>query len=231
VLGLALSKHFLIDLVINLVPMILSLSVHEYAHAWTAWRLGDDTAARQGRLTLSPLSHVDVFGTLLVPAVSALMGGFSVIGWAKPVPVRPERFNRKVTMRTGMIITALAGPLSNLLLSLIAISALAAVQRFAPQWTVGARPSGVVMLLRAMVILNVGLFIFNLLPLPPLDGSRLLPRSMDGVVASVGNYSFLLLLVVINVPFLQHVLLTLPMITVLSLFDGVFGTNIVGVFR
>ncbi|HQK19574.1 MAG TPA: site-2 protease family protein, partial [Polyangiaceae bacterium] len=104
-LALSLSKNLLVDLVIYLVPMVLSLSVHEYAHAWMAFRLGDDTASREGRLTLNPMAHIDVFGTLLIPAFNVLLGGFALIGWAKPVPVRPVRFNRKVRMRVGMILT------------------------------------------------------------------------------------------------------------------------------
>ena len=223
-LGLALSRNLLIDLVIYLVPMILSLSVHEYAHAVVAWRLGDDTAARNGRLTLNPMSHIDVFGTLLVPGFNVLLGGFALIGWAKPVPVRPERFNRKVTMRVGMIITAIAGPLSNLVLAVLAIGGAALLIRFAPQLMVAGRPTALAKLLQAMFYLNVGLFIFNFIPMPPLDGSRLLPRSMDGFVAAVSPYSFILLLLILNIGPLANVLLYWPFFKTTSLLQVVFQT-------
>lgn len=246
-LGLTFTKNTIIELVIYLVPMILSLSVHEFAHAWVAWRLGDDTAGREGRLTLNPLSHIDAFGTLLVPAVNVLMGGFALIGWAKPVPVRPERFHRKVTMRTGMILTAAAGPLSNLLLAITAIAVAAVLVRFAPQVLVGSgrelslvssanlgrligahAGTGVAQLLQAMFVLNIGLFIFNFLPLPPLDGSRFLPRSMDGFVAAVSPYSFILLLVILNIPVLRVVLLWKPVMLTAAALQTLFGTQLWG---
>ncbi len=228
VLALAISKNILVDLVIYLVPMILSLSVHEFAHAWVAFRLGDDTASREGRLTLNPLAHIDVFGTLLVPGFNVLLGGFALIGWAKPVPVRPVRFNRKVTMRTGMILTAIAGPLSNLLLAVVAIGLWALLFRLSPDLLFGDRPTGLAKLLHAMFVLNIGLFIFNLLPLPPLDGSRLLPRSMDGFVATVSPYSFILLLVVINIPLLRETLLVQPVMLTAKVLQTLFSTQLWG---
>jgi Zn-dependent protease len=228
VFALSLSQNIFVDLVMYLVPMILSLSVHEYAHAWVAFRLGDDTAARNGRLTLNPLSHMDPFGTLLVPGMNVLLGGFALIGWAKPVPVNPVRFNRKVTMHGGMILTAIAGPLSNLLLAVLAIGTAALLIRFAPELLVGDKPTGLAKLLQAMFILNIGLFIFNLLPLPPLDGSRLLPRSMDGFVTSVSPYSFILLLVIINIPLLRVWLLERPVMLTASVLQNLFSTQLWG---
>ncbi|MCU0692102.1 MAG: site-2 protease family protein [Polyangiaceae bacterium] len=222
--ALTFSNSILRDLVLFLVPMVLSLSVHEYAHAWVAWRLGDDTAAREGRLTLSPLAHLDPFGSLLVPAFNVLVGGFAFIGWAKPVPVRPERFGRKVTMRTGMILTAIAGPLSNLALAILAIATYAVLLRFAPQTLFNASgATGIAGLLDAAFKLNIGLFVFNLLPLPPLDGSRLLPRSMDGFVAAVSPYSFILLLVIINIGILRDLLIARPVLLTTSLLQLLFG--------
>src|SRR5690242_8681998 len=102
--------------------MVLSLSVHECAHAWVAYRLGDDTAERQGRLSLSPVTHVDPVGTLLIPALNLILaGGFGFIGWARPTPVTPSRFRPTVPLRMGMALVAAAGPLSNLLLSVVAL--------------------------------------------------------------------------------------------------------------
>src|SRR5215471_12296793 len=96
-----------------LVPLLLSLTVHEWAHAWSAYRLGDDTAAKLGRLTLNPIAHIDPIGTLILPLLGV------PFGWAKPVPVVASRFRRGVNMTTGMMITAAAGPLSNVVLAVL----------------------------------------------------------------------------------------------------------------
>lgn len=151
-----------------LIPMILSLTVHEWAHAWTAYKLGDDTAAREGRLTLSPLAHLDPVGTFLLPLLGI------PFGWAKPVPVNPVRFNRKVTMQTGMALTAAAGPFSNVVLAVGCAVALGAILRFRPELL--AQQQGIHMLLIYGLQLNVSLALFNLFPIPPLDGSRILER-------------------------------------------------------
>jgi len=234
VLALAIDSSLILDLFVVLVPMILSLSVHEYAHAWVAYRLGDDTAAREGRLTLNPLAHIDVIGTLLIPICNVLFaGGFTLIGWAKPVPVRPLRFTRKVTMRTGMALTAVAGPLSNLALAIISIGVAALLLRTVPEVlmtessTGSIGPSGIAILLRSMFAMNIGLCVFNLVPIPPLDGSRLLPRSMDGYIAAVTPYSFLLVLVIINFSVLRENLLYKPVMLVASVLQFIFQTRVI----
>jgi Zn-dependent protease len=153
-----------------LPPLLLSLSFHEWAHAWSASRLGDDTAQRMGRLTLNPLAHADLFGTILLPLLGV------PFGWAKPVPVNPARFRRGVKMSTGMMITAGAGPLSNFFLATVSAIIIGVTARFAPG--VLASGNGVRDLLVMMVILNVTLGVFNLVPLPPLDGSRI----VDGLM-------------------------------------------------
>ena len=144
---------------------ILSLSFHEFAHAWSAWKLGDDTASREGRLTLNPLAHIDLLGTILLPLLGV------PFGWAKPVPVNPARFRRDVSMTKGMAITASAGPLSNVLLATLAAVALGLALRFAPDQV--DRDSAARFFLLAMLRMNVGLALFNMLPVPPLDGSRI----------------------------------------------------------
>jgi Zn-dependent protease len=151
-----------------IIPTLLSLTVHEWAHAWSAYRLGDDTAAREGRLTLNPLAHIDPLGTLLLPLLGV------PFGWAKPVPVNPVRFSRKWTMAGGMAITAAAGPISNLVLAILCAVGLGIGLRVAPEQF--ARNHGAWFLLLYGVQLNVGLAVFNLLPLPPLDGSRIVTR-------------------------------------------------------
>jgi len=153
-----------------LVPLLLSLTVHEWAHAWSAYRLGDDTAERQGRLTLNPVVHIDPIGTLLLP----LMG--IPFGWARPVPVNPMRFRRSISMRTGMMITAAAGPASNLIIAILATVIWGLLFRFKPDWMIANH--GVSMLLNITIMMNIGLALFNMLPFPPLDGSRV----VDGLM-------------------------------------------------
>jgi len=193
-----LSPDLIRSIVLNLVPMVLSLSVHEFAHALVADKLGDDTPRRQGRLTLSPLEHYDVFGTILVPVAAVVFGGFSFIGWARPVQVSPTGFTRRVSMRTGMALVAIAGPLSNLALATLSVGALAVILRVSPAMMFAQDGRGaLVYLLRAMYVLNVGLFVFNLLPIPPLDGSRLLPRRFDSLQETIAPMSVMLLLVIL----------------------------------
>jgi Zn-dependent protease len=173
-----------------LIVLLPSLTVHEFFHAWTAWRLGDDTAARMGRLTLNPIPHIDPIGTLILPLLGV------PIGWAKPVPVNPANFRRGVRMSTGDLLVSIAGPLSNLGLAFVAALVMGLLYRFVPE----ALPLGgpVRGFLRMFILLNVGLAVFNLLPLPPLDGSHvvgsLLPyRWRDGWDAFLRVGPFILL--------------------------------------
>jgi len=145
-----------------LVVLLPSLTFHEFAHAWSAWRLGDDTAARMGRLTLNPIPHIDPIGTLLLPLLGV------PIGWAKPVPVNPANFRRGIRMSTGDLLVSIAGPISNLLLALLGAIAFALLVRFSP----GGADRATVELASVFILMNVGLAVFNLLPLPPLDGSH-----------------------------------------------------------
>lgn len=179
----------LLHRIMFLIPMILSLTVHEWAHAYSAFRLGDDTAARQGRLTLNPIPHIDPIGTLLLPLLNV------PFGWAKPVPVVPTRFRRDVSMRTGMMITAAAGPISNLVLAILATVVWGLLLR------VTIPSAGVKVLLSSAIMVNLALFIFNFIPVPPLDGSRivdgLVPYRLRGEWEQAQRYAPIVLLVVI----------------------------------
>jgi len=224
-----LSPDLIRNLVLNLVPMVLSLSVHEFAHAFVADKLGDDTPRRQGRLTLSPLEHYDVFGTLIIPAVGVMFSGYSLIGWARPVEVSPQHFSRRVSMRTGMALVAIAGPLSNLVLATLAVAALAVVARTSPGLFFAQDGRGaLVYLLRAMYVLNVGLFVFNLLPIPPLDGSRLLPRSLDSLQESIAPMSMLVLMLILYVDGLRTFLIERPVALVGGALETLVGLRLSG---
>jgi Zn-dependent protease len=148
------------------VPFLFALCFHEYAHGWMARRKGDRTAELMGRLTLNPMAHADFYGTILLPILAlALKGPF--FGWAKPVPVNAR--NLKDPLR-DMFWIALAGPLANLLLALIATFALVFMDRL------GAQSQGAQELLKVFLIINLFLAVFNMIPLHPLDGGKVLAR-------------------------------------------------------
>jgi Zn-dependent protease len=218
--------HIIRAVALNLITMVLSLSVHEYAHATVADRLGDDTPRRQGRLTLSPLEHYDVFGTFLIPIIATALGGFAMIGWARPVETVPANYTRRVSMRTGTMLVALAGPLSNLLFAVVSIAGLAALRHFYPALASShGATGGVVELLKAAFYVNVGLCVFNLLPLPPLDGARLLPRSLDDFQAAVAPFSFFIILLILNIPVLRNVFV-IPVVVIGATLQMLFGLSV-----
>lgn len=178
-------------IILVLAVVIPSIILHEVAHGVAALRFGDDTAKRAGRITLNPVSHVDPFGTIILPFLMAALGG-AVFGYAKPVPINPSRMRNP---RNDAVWVSLAGPATNIVL---AVGAAIALRVWAP--TSATVPVRLLLNLGAM---NALLAAFNLLPIPPLDGSavvgRFLPRSMQMGWMKVQQYGFAILLVLILV--------------------------------
>jgi Zn-dependent protease len=161
------SSETLMRVGIYLICLILSIAVHEYCHALAADRLGDRTPEQQGRLSLNPVVHADPIGTLLLPVVTALWS-MPPFGWGRPVETQPRNYTRKLSMRGGMALVAVAGPFGNFVLAVVVLVIASAVAR-----TMGLN-DGTSMILYTMVQLNVVLMVFNLLPLHPLDGGKIL---------------------------------------------------------
>mgnify|MGYP005805117925 CR=1 FL=1 len=155
----------LFSILISLPGVLIAITFHEYAHALAAVKLGDETPKMQGRLSLNPLSHLDPIGIIMLI--------FAHIGWGKPVEINPRNFKGKVSMSAAEAIVSAAGPIMNFILAFVFSLILAALTRFAPMIWISA--NGVIGLILAdIIMINIGLGVFNLIPLPPLDGSKIL---------------------------------------------------------
>ena len=198
----------------QVVVLVFAFSVHECAHAYAAYRLGDATAYLMGRVTLNPLKHIDLWGSIVMPAV-ALISGYPLLGWAKPCPITLRNFKK---MKLYDIITTAAGPASNLALALISLAGLVILKH-----TPGAGANAVIaaqivpipeyrsqidfhalpvlfpiaLLLYYGILTNLLLFVFNLVPIPPLDGSRIiryyLPYKVEQIYDRIGGYGIILI--------------------------------------
>jgi Zn-dependent protease len=211
-----LSQIFIVpfgDLILWFVVFLFSLSFHEAAHAWTSERFGDDTGRLQGRISLNPMAHIDPVGTILFPLMGFLrIGGFFFFGWAKPVETNPLRWRNK---DLANISVSAAGPISNIILAVIAFVILRVMMGSGSYLPAQLNPGGpfdlvtpmpgmpewalpVGTMVSVLLLTNVSLAVFNLIPIPPLDGSHilytLLPDSMKDTYSNLSQYGFILLI-------------------------------------
>lgn len=157
----------LLGLLLSAPGVLIAITFHEFAHGYAAYKLGDDTAKNQGRLSLNPLAHLDPIGTLML-----LVAGF---GWGKPVEVNPRNYTRKISMEKGEAIVSLAGPLMNFVLAIIFTLIYCAIYKFAStSFLVSTIGRIITLLISTTISINIGLGVFNLIPLPPLDGSKII---------------------------------------------------------
>jgi Zn-dependent protease len=197
-------NNFITDLIILAPPLLLALTFHEFAHGYIAYRLGDPTARNAGRLTLNPLSHLDPLGTIAF--------FFIKFGWAKPVPVNPAYFRNP---KKDMLWVALAGPLTNLALAVISALLTKAVWFFAAYLPYSTAAKAILVPVNGMLVasvwINLVLCIFNFLPIPPLDGSRiltgLLPNKMAISYLQLERYGFIIILILAFSGILSKVIL------------------------
>lgn len=205
------------------VVLLFSLSVHESAHAWMAWKLGDDTAHRLGRVSLNPIVHIDPIGTLLFPLIQ-IFTNVPLLGWAKPTPYNPANFRRDVSLRKGHMLVAAAGPVSNFLLALVFTGVLMVLVRGG---LVQSRDNFLLTLALLGIQLNVLLALFNLVPIPPLDGSKVASFGLGGELGDkydrvIGPYGFVILMLLLMTGALSYVLAPIQNLILHALF-GLLG--------
>lgn len=201
--------------------ILVSMTVHEAMHGFTAYYLGDDTAKLQGRLTLNPIKHIDLFLTILLPIILALTPGAPIFGGAKPVPFNPNRVRHG---EWGAALVALAGPLTNLFFAFVSYGVYAVLTQ-----TGTATVIADVMYLSS--IINLGFFVFNMLPIPPLDGSRVLyavaPDGVRRVMASIEQMGIIFIfLIVIFASSLIGSFMFATIYGIIGLFARIFGVDI-----
>ena len=198
---------------IYMVVLLLAISAHEAAHAWMSYKFGDDTARLLGRITLNPMAHTDPIGTLLIPIVGFVFGAMGggrlpLIGWGKPTPVNPLRWRQK---DLANVMVSIAGILANLLIAIIAFTILKVLLVSGMLDSMSeSLVEPVLLFLQFLLTMNVSLAVFNLLPFPPLDGSKILdtflPASMQPVMAVLEQYGFLILIVLMYMGFFSAII-------------------------
>ena len=196
-------------LIVYMVVLLLAISAHEAGHAWMSYKFGDDTAYMLGRVTLNPIAHTDPIGTLLIPIIAFVLGSMGgalgsipLIGWGKPTPVNPRKWER---FKLANVMVSIAGVLANLILMTLGIVAakVMIMQGFQIGDFFGQSSNPIAIFVGDMMLLNLSLFVFNLLPFPPLDGSKILstflPASFEPVINMFEQFGFLILMFLIYI--------------------------------
>lgn len=185
------------QLIVSAVPILIAITFHEVAHGLVANRLGDPTARQMGRLTLNPLAHIDLVGTIILPAILIITGA-PVFGWAKPVPINPHNFRDP---RRDMAISAAAGPVTNLLLAILSLLILKFLIIPAAGFLPDSLTIPLTMMFRQSILINIILAAFNLLPIPPLDGGRVLtgflPHQQAVAFSKIEPYGFFIVIILL----------------------------------
>jgi Zn-dependent protease len=207
------AEQLIPNLVIYMVVLLLAISAHEAAHAWMSYKFGDDTARLLGRITLNPVAHTDPIGTLLIPIVGFVLGAMGggripLIGWGKPTPVNPLRWRNK---NLANVMVSLAGIMANLLIAIVAFTIFKILLNTGLVYSISeSLQEPVVLFLDRLLIMNISLAVFNLLPFPPLDGSKVLetflPASMQPILEMLEQYGYWILIILIYVGFFNAII-------------------------
>ncbi len=202
-LGVGITAADLRQALIFVLCLVVATAFHEFAHAIVAHRLGDPTPSREGRVTLNPMAHADPVGTLALPVIAGLMH-LPVFGWGRPVMTQPRFYTRRFSMRAGMAMVSFAGPLANLLQAAVTLGVIKLLL------VAGVMQQGLLDVLRVFFLLNITLAFFNLLPVHPLDGGKilawLLPARFDYIDDTLARYGWTILLALMLIPGLLQTL-------------------------
>jgi Zn-dependent protease len=223
------TEQLIPQLVIYMVVLLLAISAHEAAHAWMSNRFGDDTALLLGRVTLNPVAHTDPIGTLLIPIVSFVLGSaggpnIPLIGWGKPTPVNPLRWRNK---DLANVMVSAAGIMANLFIAICAFTIIKVLLMTGWWFTEGSLQEPVELFLRMLLTMNISLAVFNLLPFPPLDGSKILetflPESAQPALQLMEQYGYIILMLLIYVGFFGAIIRPIMSLVYYLLLLGVEG--------
>jgi len=212
-----------------MVVLLFAISAHEAAHAWMSYKFGDDTARLLGRITLNPVAHTDPIGTLLIPIVAFVVGSmgggrFPLIGWGKPTPVNPLRWRHK---DLANVMVSAAGIMANLLIAIFAFTVFKVLLMTGLVYSIpDSLQEPVILFLDRLLTMNISLAVFNLLPFPPLDGSKILetflPASMRPMLEMLEQYGYVILMLLIYMGFFNAIIQPVLGIVYYFLFLGVY---------